>query len=203
MSLNRVVLWRHGQTEHNATGRWQGHLDSSLTEKGRAQARGAVESLNAFEPDLVVASDLRRAADTARIFTEATGVPLRIDKRLRETDIGEWQGLTSTEVEQRYPGGIHAWQNDPTWSPPGGESRVEVAVRASEVVAELDEEFDGTVLLCAHGGLITALTGQLIGMPVSVWPQLAGNSNCHWSVMGRRPGGDGRWRLLSYNVGAS
>ncbi|AHH94999.1 histidine phosphatase family protein [Kutzneria viridogrisea] len=203
MSLSRVVLWRHGQTEHNASGKWQGHLDSPLTEQGLAQAAAAVPALATLEPGLVVSSDLRRAADTARVFVEATGTPLRIDKRLRETDIGQWQGLTSAEVEQRFPGGIHTWQYDPTWAPPGGETRVEVAARAAEVVAELDTELSGTVLLCAHGGLITALTGQLLGMPLSVWPLLGGHDNCHWAVLGRRPGGDGRWRLLSYNTGAA
>ena len=202
MTLGRLLLWRHGQTEHNASGHWQGHLDSPLTELGRRQAAAAVPVLLAMEPALVVASDLRRATDTAKILTEGSGLPLRLDKRLRETDIGDWQGLTSAEVETRYPGGITTWQNDPTWAPPGGESRVEVALRASEVVAELDQDHDGTVLLCAHGGLITALTAQLLGMPVPIWPQLGGLSNCHWSVLARRPHGDSRWRLLSYNAGA-
>ncbi|MFI9380235.1 histidine phosphatase family protein [Kutzneria sp. NPDC052558] len=202
MTLSRILLWRHGQTEHNASGHWQGHLDSPLTERGREQARAATPALLAYEPHLVVASDLRRATDTAKILVEASGLPLRLDKRLRETDIGDWQGLTSVQVDAGYPGGIKTWQADPTWAPPGGESRVEVATRAHEVVNELDEEHDGTVLLCAHGGLITALTAQLLTMPVPIWPQLGGLSNCHWAVLGRRPGGDGRWRLLTYNAGA-
>jgi broad specificity phosphatase PhoE len=202
MTLSRLLLWRHGQTEHNASGHWQGHLDSPLTERGREQARAAAPALLAYEPGLVVASDLRRATDTAKILVESGGLPLRLDKRLRETDIGEWQGLTSDEVDVRYPGGISTWQSDPTWAPPSGESRVEVATRAHELVTELDEEQSGTVLLCAHGGLITALTAQLLNMPVAIWPQLGGLSNCHWAVLGRRPNGDGRWRLLTYNAGA-
>ncbi|MBV8934044.1 MAG: histidine phosphatase family protein [Kutzneria sp.] len=202
MTLSRVVLWRHGQTVHNATDRWQGHLDSQLTELGREQAAAAVPALSTLEPTLVVSSDLQRAAETARTFTEATGVRLRIDKRLRETDIGEWQGASSTEIEQRYPGALRTWRSDPTWAPPGGESKVEVAARAAEVVAELDVEVEGTVLLCAHGGLITAAIGQLLGLPLSAWPQLGGHGNCHWSILGRRPGDDGRWRLVSYNLQA-
>ena len=99
VTLRRVVLWRHGETDHNAAGRWQGHLDSALTPTGWNQARFAVPALAKFDPEIVVSSDLRRALDTATVFTEATGVPLRIDKRLRETNLGRWQGLNFTEVE--------------------------------------------------------------------------------------------------------
>ena len=114
MTLARLVLWRHGETDYNASGRMQGHLDSHLTETGWNQARFAVPVLARFSPDIVVASDLRRATDTATVFTDATGVPLRIDKRLRETHLGDWQGRTTTEVDAETPGLIRTWQNDPT-----------------------------------------------------------------------------------------
>lgn len=201
MTLRRLVLWRHGETDWNATGRMQGHLDAELTPTGWNQARFAVPALVRFDPQVVVASDLHRATDTATVFTDASAVPLRIDKRLRETNLGEWQGLTGAEVEKSLPGAMATWQADPTVAPPGGENRVDVANRTAEVVAELDEEFDDTVLLCVHGGVITALTAHLLGLPVSTWTQLAGIANCHWTVLSRRPGGDGRWRLSSYNAG--
>ena len=200
MTLRRVVLWRHGETDHNAAGRWQGHLDSALTPTGWNQARFAVPALARFDPEIVVASDLRRAADTATVFAEASGVPMRIDKRLRETNLGLWQGLNFTEVEATWPGMTEAWQADATLHPPEGESRVEVAARATELVTELDEEFTETALLCAHGGLITGLVARLMGLPVSAWPQLAGIGNCHWSVLTRRPG-QSQWRLSVYNAG--
>lgn len=201
MALSRLVLWRHGETEYNAAGRMQGHLDVPLTETGWNQARFAVPALVRFDPDIVVTSDLRRATDTATVFTDASGVPLRIDKRLRETYLGQWQGLLTGEVEQGWPGGLAVWRADATWAPPEGESRVDVADRTSEVVAELDEEFEHTVMLCAHGGVIVALVARLLGMPVPMWPQLAGISNCHWTVLTRRHHGDGRWRLSVYNAG--
>jgi len=100
VSPRRLVLWRHGETDYNAAGRMQGHLDSALTPRGWNQARFAVPALARFSPDLVIASDLRRATDTATVLTDAIGVPLRIDKRLRETHLGEWQGLTGEEVDQ-------------------------------------------------------------------------------------------------------
>ena len=201
MALSRLVLWRHGETDYNAAGRMQGHLDVPLTPTGWNQARFAVPALARFDPEIVCTSDLRRATDTATVFTEATGVPLRVDKRLRETHLGQWQSLTTEEVEQGWPGGMVTWQGDATWAPPDGESRVDVANRTVEVVAELDEEFQETVMLCVHGGVIIALTARLLGLPVSVWPQLAGIANCHWTVLVRRAHGNGSWRLATYNAG--
>ena len=201
MTLRRLVLWRHGETDYNAASRMQGHLDSQLTEVGWNQARFAVPALARFSPDLVVASDLRRAMDTATVFVQATGVPLRIDKRLRETNLGSWQGRTGAEVDELAPGARDVWQRDATWAPPGGESRVEVANRAAEVVADLDEGDAETVMFGTHGGLITALTGRLLDLPVSAWPMLGGIGNCHWTVLARRSSTGLAWRLITYNAG--
>ncbi|MDV6012056.1 histidine phosphatase family protein [Haloechinothrix sp. LS1_15] len=199
--LARLVLWRHGETEYNAVGRMQGHIDAALTTVGWDQARFVVPRLSRFAPDLVVASDLRRAGDTATVFTEAMGVPLRVDKRLRETHLGQWQGLTAAEVDARWPGERLRWRADASWAPPGGESRVDVADRAHGVVTELEQAGDyesGTVMLVAHGGLIVALTARLLGLPLELWPRLAGIGNCHWVELAADPGG---WRLLAYNAG--
>ncbi|MGH3877062.1 MAG: histidine phosphatase family protein [Actinophytocola sp.] len=201
MTLSRLVMWRHGETDYNATGRMQGHLDSVLTDVGRNQARFAVPALARFSPDIVVTSDLRRAMDTATTFTEVTGVPLRVDKRLRETNLGLWQGMTSAEVDEQWPGSRQLWQTDPTWTPPGGESRLEVAARAAEVVGDLDESTEDTAVLCAHGGLITALTGHLLELPITAWAKLGGIGNCHWTVLTRRGSSGLAWRLRVYNAG--
>lgn len=201
MSPKRLVLWRHGETDYNAAGRMQGHLDSALTPVGWNQARFAVPALARFSPDLVIASDLRRATDTATVLTDAIGVPLRIDKRLRETHLGEWQGLTGAQVDESHPGDRDTWRVDSTWAPPGGESRVDVAERAAEVVSDLflpEADPADTVLLAAHGGLIIALTAKLLNLPIDVWPTLGGIANCHWVELGRR---NGAWRLHAYNAG--
>jgi broad specificity phosphatase PhoE len=201
VTLSRLVMWRHGETDYNATGRMQGHLDSVLTDVGRNQARFAVPALARFSPDIVVTSDLRRAMDTAMMFTDTTGVSLRVDKRLRETNLGLWQGMTSAEVDEQWPGARQIWQTDPTWTPPGGESRLEVASRAAEVVADLDESTEDTAVLCAHGGLITALTGHLLELPITAWAKLGGIGNCHWTVLARRTSSGMAWRLRVYNAG--
>ncbi len=200
MTLDRLVLWRHGETDFNAAGRIQGHLDTALTEAGRAQANLAAPVIVSFEPQVAVGSDLRRAAATAAAFTELSGMAVPHDKRLRETHLGEWQGLSGAEVEHGWPGAMGTWRADPTWAPPGGESRVEVAARGFEVVSELDAAHGGTALLCAHGGLITGLTARLLGWPHELWPGLGGVANCHWVVLSRR-GGSRQWRLITYNGG--
>ncbi|MFB9909275.1 histidine phosphatase family protein [Allokutzneria oryzae] len=202
MTLQRLVLWRHGETGHNATGRIQGHLDALLTETGVEQARRAAPAVARFEPEVALSSDLRRAMDTAAEYTRVSGREVRMDKRLRETHVGEWQGLSSAEVEEGWPGALALWRADPTWAPPGGENRIEVAARAAEVVAELDAAHDGTALLCVHGGLITGLTGSLLGLPVANWPSLSGLYNCHWTVLARRGESLG-WRLVAHNAGVT
>lgn len=201
MTLRRLVMWRHGETDYNATGRMQGHLDSVLTDVGRNQARFAVPALARFSPDIVVTSDLRRAMDTATTFTDQVGVPLRVDKRLRETNLGLWQGKTSAEVDEQWPGARQVWQTDPTWAPPGGESRPEVANRAAEVVSDLDESSEETAVLCSHGGLIAALSGHLLELPITAWAKLGGIGNCHWTVLERRASSGLAWRLRVYNAG--
>lgn len=199
MTLRQLVLWRHGETDFNAERRIQGQLDSKLTPHGLGQARRAAQSLAELAPAVLMTSDLSRAEDTAALLAAETGIPLRADKRLRETNCGRWQGLTHAEVEILCPGGIQTWRGNPRWAPPGGETRVEVATRAAHVVAELDADGAQSAVLCTHAGLIAGLTPLLLGLPVSGWPVFSGISNCHWTVLLRRGTG---WRLFAYNSAA-
>ncbi|MGH3871339.1 MAG: histidine phosphatase family protein [Pseudonocardiaceae bacterium] len=199
MTLKRLVLWRHAESDYNVALRMQGQLDSQLTITGLGQAQRAARLLAGLQPEVLLTSDLSRAEDTAAVLAAETGMPLRVDKRLRETNLGKWQGLTHAEVEAMFPGGIQTWRGDPQWAPPGGETRVEVAARAAPVVAELDADGHESAVLCTHGGLIAGVTPLLLGMPLSVWSVFGGISNCHWTVLLRRGCG---WRLLSYNTAA-
>ena len=204
MSLRRLVLLRHGQTDYNVAGRMQGHLDSMLTESGLAQAGAVAPELAPLAPERLISSDLRRAVDTADVIGAACGLPVKLDPRLRETHLGEWQGLSVPEIEQAWPGAIATWRSDPTWAPPGGESRLEVVRRSRPVVEELDEEFassaDATVVLVAHGGLIAGLVSGLLALPTAAWPSIGGVGNCRWASLARRDDHP-RWRLAGYNVG--
>ena len=137
MSVRRLVLLRHGQTEWNAGSRMQGQLDTDLTELGREQAGAAAEVLAKRQPLVIVSSDLRRALDTATALGERSGVHVAVDERLRETHLGDWQGLTHLEVDDAAPGARLAWRDDARWAPHGGESRVDVADRSVSRTSQL------------------------------------------------------------------
>ncbi|MGN7780926.1 glucosyl-3-phosphoglycerate phosphatase [Mycolicibacterium sp. 22603] len=211
MTVRRLVLLRHGQTEWNAGSRMQGQLDTDLTDLGRNQAAAAAEVLAKRQPVAIVSSDLRRALDTATALGDRAGLPVRVDQRLRETHLGDWQGLTHLEVDERAPGARLAWRDDARWAPHGGESRVDVAARSVPLVDELlvaesDWGADGSdrpVVLVAHGGLIAALTGALLDLPVDNWPVLGGMGNASWAQLSGHPV-DGRltWRLDVWNASA-
>ena len=204
MSLRGLVLLRHGQTDYNLAGRMQGHLESQLTDLGQAQAAAVAPEIVRMAPDLLISSDLRRAIDTADVVGAATGLPVKLDPRLRETHLGEWQGRSVEEIERGWPGAIATWRSDPSWAPPGGESRIDVVRRSTPVVDELDDEVpagsDATAILVAHGGMIAGLVCGLLALPTSCWPAIGGIGNCRWAALGRRADHP-RWRLVGYNVG--
>jgi 2,3-bisphosphoglycerate-dependent phosphoglycerate mutase/probable phosphoglycerate mutase len=206
VTLRHLVLLRHGQTDYNATGRMQGHLESQLTPEGIAQATRVAPEVARLKPRRILSSDLRRAADTADIVSAACGVPVEIDPRLRETHLGQWQGLTVPDIEAGWPGAIATWRSDPAWAPPGGESRIDVVRRCTPVVEALDDELTdevepSTVVLVAHGGMIAGVVCGLLGLPIEAWPAIGGLGNCRWAALGRRADHP-RWRLVGYNVGA-
>ncbi|MGA7050276.1 MAG: glucosyl-3-phosphoglycerate phosphatase [Mycobacterium sp.] len=222
MRIRRLVMLRHGQTDFNLGLRMQGQLDTELSDLGRAQAVAAAEVLGKLQPLLIVSSDLRRAYHTALKLGERTGLQVQVDQRLRETHLGDWQGLTHTEVDAEAPGARLAWREDARWAPHGGESRVDVAARSVPLVAELVSgepewgskwagagEPERPVVLVAHGGLIAALSAALLKLPVANWPILGGMGNCSWvQLSGHSDDSDSdsldviRWRLDVWNASA-
>ncbi|ABM14701.1 MULTISPECIES: glucosyl-3-phosphoglycerate phosphatase [Mycolicibacterium] len=218
MRVRRLVMLRHGQTEYNAGSRMQGQLDTDLSDLGREQAVAAAEVLAKRQPLLIVSSDLRRALDTAVALGDRSGQPVSIDTRLRETHLGDWQGMTHLEVDAAAPGARLAWRDDARWAPHGGESRVDVADRSLPLVHELVTQqtdwgaagSDRPVVLVAHGGLIAALTAALLGLPVDNWPVLGGMGNASWVQLAGHTRADGdpgafadiRWRLDVWNASA-
>jgi glucosyl-3-phosphoglycerate phosphatase len=190
--VHRLVLWRHGQTAWNAERRFQGHSDISLDETGHEQARSAARYLAAMHPDAIFSSDLARAAETAAYLGELTGLPVQLDKDLRERGGGAWEGLTDREIRENYP---EAYAE---WIPPDGEPVSAVAERVSGVLERTAENVDGSlVVLVSHGAAINLGISQLLGLPLRT-RVLGPLGNCSWSVLGKRWG---NWRLLEHNVG--
>lgn len=157
-----MMLIRHGQTSWNAAGLWQGHGDPGLTDEGRAQADRLARLLRE-EADRswtrVIASDLARAHETAVAVAEQLSLPVEVDLRLRELDVGEWSGLSRSEIVERDPETLSAFERgEPTIRPGGGESRIEIRERTHEFVCELVNEFAGQgVIVVTHLGVIRAL----------------------------------------------
>ena len=196
--MRRLVLLRHGRTAWNAERRMQGRLDPPLDETGQAQARATAPAVGTLDPVVVLASDQARAWETAAVVTEGLDVEPRKEPRLRETDIGQWQGLIDAEVDAGWPGGLDAWRDDPHHRPPDGESRHDASLRALPVVHELlDVDLDGTALLVAHGGVIIALTCGFLDLPVEHWGSLAPLGNCRAAVLEHRAD---RWRLARWGT---
>ena len=188
----RLILLRHGQTLHNATRRMQGQLDTELAPSGWEGARLIAEELAGYGITRIYSSDLQRASDTARVVGEKIGVSVTEDARFRETHLGDWQGLAHAEVDEKFPGARAAWRHDPTWTPPGGESRLEVAARTKQAVEEIMADYhqwwdDGVVLIVAHGGALAALTGALLNFPNAMFPALQALGNTRFAVLNARP----------------
>ncbi|MFF4606324.1 histidine phosphatase family protein [Streptomyces sp. NPDC001339] len=196
----RIVLWRHGQTSWNLERRFQGSTDIELTDTGRAQARRAARLLASLRPDAIIASDLRRAADTAGELAALTRLEVTHDAALRETYAGSWQGLTHDEILARYGEQYTAWKRGEPVRRGGGELETEVADRSAPVVlnhaGKLPE--NGTLVVVSHGGTIRTTIGRLLGLEAHHWEGLGGLSNCCWSVLGEGARG---WRLLEHNAG--
>jgi probable phosphoglycerate mutase len=197
----RIVLWRHGRTEWNAAGRFQGQTDVELDDVGRQQARDAAARLAALEPNLLITSDLKRTRDTMAMLAALTGTTAELDPRLRETFAGEWQGCTAAEIALRWPVEYKAWRaGDPLLRVGGGETRQEVAdrMRAAVVDAAARLPEDGLAVLTSHGGAARLGIAALIGMPLQLFTNIGGLSNCSWSML--REGDDG-WILVEHNAG--
>ena len=109
MPTTRILLARHGETEWNRVGRWQGQADPPLNDTGRQQAKALAAQLEDDEIAAVYSSDLRRARETAGIVAQRLGLPVTEERALREIDVGSWSGLTRDEVRERYPDGFARW----------------------------------------------------------------------------------------------
>ena len=197
----RIVLWRHGRTEWNASGRFQGQTDIDLDQIGRAQAWESARRLAALEPDLLISSDLRRTRDTIAALAEITGKRVQLDIRLRETFAGEWQGLTGAEIASRYPEEYKAWRaGDPLLKVGGGETRQDVAERMAAAVRDIAARLadDGLAVLTSHGGAARLGIAALIGMPLERFTNIGGLSNGSWSMLRDTDQG---WVLVEHNAG--
>jgi probable phosphoglycerate mutase len=208
-SNRRIVLWRHGRTAWNSINRFQGQEDVPLDEVGQDQVRRAAQTLVGLQPVKIVASDLIRAKVTAQSLADLVGLPVDLDPDLRETFAGVWQGLTRSEIIERFPDDFAAWGGDSDIRPGGGETRLEVATRVIRGIerALIEVPENGTLVIASHGGALRAGLGRLLGLEPAQWAALGVLANAQWTVLTEldqltpRPKGL-NWRLQEYNAGS-
>ena len=164
----RLIFVRHGESVWNHEGRIQGCADPPLSERGRVQATLVAERLaRDFKPAAVYSSALQRATETATIIAARLDMPLKIDARLNEYDIGEFTGLTDAEVAARYPDIWARWEMDALWVPvPGEEGIYAFLDRVTRAMDEIIAAYpgDAEVVVVTHGGVMALYLGDLIGL---------------------------------------
>ena len=199
----RLVLVRHGQTDYNREGRLQGQVDIPLNANGIRQAELLATAVTANPPDVIVASPLQRALETARIISRGTGLEIATDDALLERGFGEWEGLRGEEIKHRWPAEHADWRAHRPVLGLDIEDRPEVGERVAAACRKLvAEHAGGTVMVVAHGAAITLGITSLLGLDTNGFRGLAGLENCHRSVLeplANEPM-NGLMRLVSHNL---
>jgi len=155
--VTTILLARHGETDWNVEGRWQGHADPPLNARGREQAEALAERLVDTAFDAIYSSDLARAKQTAEIVARRLGLPVTTDRGLREIDVGSWSGLTRADIAVRFPDGER----------PDGEHVDAFRARVLSALERLAAGHDGRrILVVAHGGCVRTLQRHMLGEPL-------------------------------------
>ncbi len=177
--MTELILVRHGQTDWNVEGRYQGQADPPLNETGLRQARQTALELQNLALSALYTSDLRRAQQTAQVIAEASGLTVQLEPRLREVSLGEWEGELYTDIRACYPALLHRWQEEPLKTiPPGGESILALSRRVLEAVEEIVARHNGQqVCIVAHNVAIATIKCHYLDIPLErIWSLLSPNA---------------------------
>jgi broad specificity phosphatase PhoE len=201
MANNRILLWRHGQTDWNVVNRFQGHSDIPLNGVGVYQAELAAPIIAGMEPTAIMSSDLERARFTAFKLSEIANLEIIVDERLRETNGGHWEGKTGAQNRVEDFENFVRWiDGDDTPAGTIGERRSDVVSRASSAIDQfLAGKDDQLLVVATHGGTARCLIGHYLKLPMSHWATIGGLSNARWSILQSGPKG---WYLAEHNAGS-
>jgi len=170
--MTEIIIIRHGETEWNKTGRFQGHSDVPLSAEGRAQAAALGRNLALDHVDAIYASDLTRAMETAAPLAKRFGLEVISDPLLRELNFGAWEGRNFNDVNAENPNAMKNFYTDPEQadipeSEPFPEFQRRVAGRVREIVAQ---ERGKRIVVVSHGASIRILLADILAMPIrSIW----------------------------------
>jgi len=162
-----LYVIRHGETDYNRSGRYQGQTDVPLNVEGRSQCSAVAGRLAGVHLDVVYTSDLCRAQECARIIAGNRLVVL--DTRLREVHVGRCAGLTNADIAAREPAFYAALKSDPDSTPfPGGECAYDVIRRTLQAIEAIGARYpEGRAAVVTHGGVIKLLVSEVLGLPIS------------------------------------
>lgn len=176
--MGTLLIVRHGETEWNAEGRIQGHTDIGLSEKGAEQARSLGQRLADRQIDVAYSSDLKRTSETAKLALGGRDITLNETPRLREYNKGIFEGMTLSEIQEKFPAEYPKYlEKDLSYAPEGGETTRDVSTRMASIFSEIKaNHLDETVLVVSHGGVLRAAMVSLLGMPLEGnWSFVFGN----------------------------
>jgi broad specificity phosphatase PhoE len=197
----RLVLVRHGVTDWNREGRFQGHLDPPLSALGLEEARMVAHRLAAdapLRPRRIVTSVLVRASGTAAAIGELCGVEPEPDRRLIELGQGEWEGRTHDEIARHDAERYAVWRGSDT-EPPGAETVADAMIRTGAVLDDL-RAAAGTICLVSHGGTLRLVARQLLRLEAGrAWRMDLDNASISVVDAVDDGPGHGRWRLVRWN----
>ena len=165
MSL-RLYLLRHGETIYSQTGGYCGELDPDLTPEGSQMAQAFADAYQSIPWNAIYVSPMKRTIATAKPLCDAVGLDMQLRDGLKEIRYGKWEGQTVEFVQQNYLDDYLRWLAEPAWnSPPGGETAVEIASRASLVIAEIQDKYpEGNVLVVSHKATLRIILCNLLGI---------------------------------------
>lgn len=170
--MTEIIIIRHGETEWNQTGRFQGHSDVPLSETGRAQAEALGRNLALDHVDAIYASDLTRAIETAAPLAARFGLTVTPDPLLRELNFGAWEGRSFSDVNAENPNAMKQFYNDPEYADiPDSEPFPDFQKRVAGRVREIAELHRGKrIVIVSHGASIRILLADILAMPIrSIW----------------------------------
>ena len=165
----KFILVRHGETEWNKLGRFQGHQDIKLNERGLAQARETAKAAAGWGHSAIYTSPLIRTVQVAEEIARVTPVPVSKQPGLKELSLGDLEGVTGEEMREGWPEVFSAWRSAPEKvSMPGGESLAQLRKRAWQVILDIEQKHAGeeTVLVVSHNFAIRSIVGELLGAPL-------------------------------------
>jgi probable phosphoglycerate mutase len=165
MSL-RLYLLRHGETVYSQGGGYCGTLDPELTPEGLQMAQAFADTYASLPWEAVYVSPMKRTIATAKPLCEATRLEMQLRDGLKELAYGDWEGKTPEEVKSAYEEAYIQWLTEPAWNPPtGGETAVQLAIRADLVISEIQRRhLTGNILVVSHKATLRVILCSLLGI---------------------------------------